>query len=246
MYDYFVKFSLLGDVMPQDIIVETNGLHKIYGSESLRVHALKGIDLKIETGEMVAVMGPSGCGKTTLLNCLSGLDSINEGDVVIDNRPISSLNDNQMSEFRAKFMGFIFQTYNLLSVLTAQENVEMPLLVSGVKSGLAAEMAKNQLEEVGLLDWIDHKPDQLSGGQRQRVVIARALVNQPAIIWADEPTGNLDSSNEKEIMDLMARLNSEHNQTVVLVTHSDLVASYAHRIITMNDGVIVSSENTAK
>ena len=177
---------------------------------------------------------------------MSGLDSINEGDVVIDNRPISSLNDNQMSEFRAKFMGFIFQTYNLLSVLTAQENVEMPLLVSGVKSGLAAEMAKNQLEEVGLLDWIDHKPDQLSGGQRQRVAIARALVNQPAIIWADEPTGNLDSSNEKEIMDLMARLNSEHNQTVVLVTHSDLVASYAHRIITMNDGVIVSSENTAK
>ena len=223
--------------MPQEIIVET---------KSLRVHALKGIDLKIKTGEMVAVMGPSGCGKTTLLNCLSGLDSINEGDVVIENRSISSLNDNQMSEFRAKFMGFIFQTYNLLSVLTAQENVEMPLLVSGVKSGLAAEMAKNQLEEVGLLDWIDHTPDQLSGGQCQRVAIARALVNKPAIIWADEPTGNLDSSNEKEIMDLMAKLNSEHNQTVVLVTHSDLVASYAHRIITMNDGVIVSSENTAK
>ena len=224
-----------------DLIISAKDVHKIYGTGSLLVNALNGIDMEVGRGEMIAIMGPSGCGKTTLLNCLSGLDSINSGDIFVEQQPIHDLSDDKMSEFRSKSMGFIFQTYNLLPVLTARENVEMPLLISGMSSKDAANQANEQLEAVGLLDWSTHKPGELSGGQRQRVAIARALVNKPAIVWADEPTGNLDSNNENEIMELLPFTNNQYNQTIVLVTHSDKVASKADRIVRMEDGIIVNS-----
>ena len=224
-----------------DLIISAKDVHKIYGTGSLLVNALNGIDMEVGRGEMIAIMGPSGCGKTTLLNCLSGLDSINSGDIFVEQQPIHDLSDDKMSEFRSKSMGFIFQTYNLLPVLTARENVEMPLLISGMSSKDAANQANEQLEAVGLLDWSTHKPGELSGGQRQRVAIARALVNKPAIVWADEPTGNLDSNNENEIMELLSFTNNQYNQTIVLVTHSDKVASKADRIVRMEDGIIVNS-----
>ena len=224
-----------------DLIISAKDVHKIYGTGSLLVNALNGIDMEVGRGEMIAIMGPSGCGKTTLLNCLSGLDSINSGNIFVEQQPIHDLSDDKMSEFRSKSMGFIFQTYNLLPVLTARENVEMPLLISGMSSKDAANQANEQLEAVGLLDWSTHKPGELSGGQRQRVAIARALVNKPAIGWADEPTGNLDSNNENEIMELLSFTNNQYNQTIVLVTHSDKVASKADRIVRMEDGIIVNS-----
>ena len=224
-------------------IISATGVHKIYGTGDLIVKALNGVDFEVERGEMVAIMGPSGCGKTTLLNCFSGLDNINDGTVLIDQNPIQGLSDDRMSEFRARYMGFIFQTYNLLPVLTARENVEMPLLISGISSREAVDRSRKQLDMIGLLEWEDHKPAELSGGQRQRVAIARALVNNPAIVWADEPTGNLDSKNEKEVMDLISKTNKSDNQTVVLVTHSDTVAERANRVIYMNDGIIVNIEN---
>tara|TARA_B100000686_G_C16723069_1_gene936129 strand:+ start:297 stop:980 length:684 start_codon:yes stop_codon:yes gene_type:complete len=224
-----------------DLIISAENVHKIYGTGSLVVNALNGIDMEVARGEMIAIMGPSGCGKTTLLNCLSGLDSINSGNIFVEQQPIHDLSDDKMSEFRSKSMGFIFQTYNLLPVLTARENVEMPLLISGISSKDAAEQANEQLDSVGLLEWSGHKPGELSGGQRQRVAIARALVNTPAIVWADEPTGNLDSNNENEIMELLTFTNDKYNQTIVLVTHSDKVASKADRIVRMEDGLIVSS-----
>ena len=224
-----------------DLIISAKDVHKIYGTGSLLVNALNGIDMEVGRGEMIAIMGPSGCGKTTLLNCLSGLDSINSGNIFVEQQPIHDLSDDKMSEFRSKSMGFIFQTYNLLPVLTARENVEMPLLISGMSSKDAANQANEQLEAVGLLDWSTHKPGELSGGQSQRVAIAIALVNKPAIVWADEPTGNLDSNNENEIMELLSFTNNQYNQTIVLVTHSDKVASKADRIVRMEDGIIVNS-----
>ena len=224
-----------------DSIISAKNVHKIYGTGSLVVNALNGIDMEVGRGEMIAIMGPSGCGKTTLLNCLSGLDSINSGNIFVEQQPIHDLSDDKMSEFRSKSMGFIFQTYNLLPVLTARENVEMPLLISGMSSKAAANQANEQLDAVGLLEWSTHKPGELSGGQRQRVAIARALVNKPAIVWADEPTGNLDSNNENEIMELLSFTNSQYNQTIVLVTHSDKVAAKADRIVRMEDGIIVNS-----
>ena len=224
----------------KDLIISAKDVHKIYGTGSLVVNALNGIGIEVERGEMIAIMGPSGCGKTTLLNCLSGLDSINSGNIFVEQRSIHDLSDDKMSEFRSKSMGFIFQDYNLLPVLTARENVEMPLLISGISSKDAAKQANEQLEAVGLLNWSKHKPGELSGGQRQRVAIARALVNKPAIVWADEPTGNLDSNNENEIMELLSFTNNEYNQTIVLVTHSDKVAAKADRIVRMKDGIIVN------
>ena len=177
----------------------------------------------------------------TASTLLFNISSINSGNIFVEQQPIHDLSDDKMSEFRSKSMGFIFQTYNLLPVLTARENVEMPLLISGMSSKDAANQANEQLEAVGLLDWSTHKPGELSGGQRQRVAIARALVNKPAIVWADEPTGNLDSNNENEIMELLSFTNNQYNQTIVLVTHSDKVASKADRIVRMEDGIIVNS-----
>ena len=200
---------------------------------------MNSVDISIEEGEIVGVMGPSGGGKTTLLNCLSGLDSIDSGTILIQGQTLPDLNDDQLSELRANRMGFGFQTYNLLPVLTAVENVELPLLVSGFSGKEARSKALAKLAEVELEDWQQHLPGELSGGQRQRVTLARALVNDPAIVWADEPTGNLDSENERLIMDLLTDLNKRNNQTFVIVTHSDYVGGRTDRIIQMKDGEVV-------
>ncbi len=220
-------------------IISCKNLHKTYDTGKVKVHALRGLDLSIGKGEMVAVMGPSGCGKTTLLNCLSGLDSVTEGEVYVENMKINDLSDNKKTEHRAMRMGFVFQFYNLLPVLSALENVELPLLVSGIRPKVAKEKALAALDLVGLKDWAPHVPAELSGGERQRVTIARALVNDPAIVWADEPTGDLDKKTSNGIMDLMCRLNKENKQTFVIVTHDPEVAARAGRQIRMEDGKIV-------
>jgi ABC-type lipoprotein export system ATPase subunit len=197
------------------------------------------VSLAVPRGDMVAIMGPSGCGKTTLLNCLSGLDDVTDGLVRVGGVDIAGLSDNEKSDYRARAMGFVFQFYNLLPVLSAVENVEMPLLVSGVSAKDARERAMRALELVHLSDWANHRPAQLSGGQRQRVTIARALVNEPAIVWADEQTGDLDSKNADEIMELVVGLNEQNNQTFVIVTHDLHIAQSTNRIINMIDGQIV-------
>ena len=220
-------------------IVEARSLRKTYDTGAVRVDALRGVDLALERGEMVAIMGPSGCGKTTLLNCLSGLDATDGGEVLIEGTSLSEMSDRERTDYRARRMGFIFQFYNLIPVLTAVENVELPLLVARVEGDEARRRATAALDLVGLADRGNHVPDALSGGERQRATIARSLVNDPAIVWADEPTGNLDSENEREVMDLLTRLNEERRQTFVIVTHSDAVGGRAHRIVRMRDGVIV-------
>ena len=224
--------------------VEAVNVVKTYQTDANIVQALRGVSLAVPRGDMVAIMGPSGCGKTTLLNCLSGLDTVDAGLVAVDGTDISLLSDNEKSGYRARRMGFVFQFYNLLPVLTSVENVELPLLVSGVAAKEARERAMTALGLVHLDEWASHRPAQLSGGQRQRVTIARALVNEPAIVWADEPTGDLDSKNADEIMDLIARLNEQNGQTFVIVTHDIRVAARTFRIINMLDGEIVDESVT--
>ena len=227
-----------------DHIIQARGVEKVYRTAKLEVHALRGVDLQVRRGEMVAIMGPSGCGKTTLLNCLAGLDDIDGGEIQVDGQAIHSLADNKRSDHRAQKMGFIFQFFNLLPVLTAVENVEMPLLVSGVPTAQARRKAEETLAQVGLADRLHHKPAELSGGQQQRVAVARALGNDPVIVWADEPTGNLDSDTSEEVMDVLTSLNQEQGQTFVLVTHDSEVSSRAHRIIQMKDGLILDQVST--
>src|SRR5438552_19009083 len=201
------------------LIIEAQQVKKIYRSGQLRVEALNGIDMAVEAGEMVAIMGPSGCGKTTLLNCLSGLDTIDEGNVFIKGDNLRDLSDNERTAYRARHMGFIFQDFNLLPVLSAIENVELPMLVSRVPGKKARKRALEMLDRVGLSDRARHRPAELSGGQRQRVTVARALTNDPAIVWADEPTGNLDSETAEDILELIRHLNREKGQTFVIVTY---------------------------
>ncbi|HLB27469.1 MAG TPA: ABC transporter ATP-binding protein [Dehalococcoidia bacterium] len=220
-------------------IIQATDVVKTYDTGKVEVHALRGVSLTIQRGEMVAIMGPSGCGKTTLLNCLSGLDTIGSGLIKVDGTDINRMSDDEKTEYRARRMGFIFQFYNLLPVLSAIENVELPLLVSGTPPREARQKANAALDTVHLVEWAAHKPGELSGGQRQRVTIARALSNDPAIVWADEPTGDLDSTNADEIMDLIVDLNRRHEQTFVIVTHDERVADRCHRIIHMRDGLIV-------
>ncbi len=217
-------------------IIRSKGLHKYYEGE-VRVHALRGVNLSINKGEMVAVMGPSGCGKTTLLNCLSGLDDISKGKVWVGGKDLESLSDNEKTEMRALNMGFVFQFYNLLPVLSAVENVELPLLLAGKSKG-ARKKAERALKMVELGDRMDHRPSALSGGERQRVTIARAIVNEPDMIWADEPTGDLDSKTSDKIMDLLCKLNDKNGHTMVLVTHENRVAKRAERTLHMESGVI--------
>jgi putative ABC transport system ATP-binding protein len=223
-------------------IIEVESLVKTYSSGNVKVEALRGVSLEVPRGEMLAVMGPSGCGKTTLLNCVSGLDRIDGGTVRIDGTDLASMNDKQKTSYRARNMGFIFQTYNLLPVLSAVENVELPLVVSGVNASEARKKAVAALDRVGLADRANNWPAQLSGGQRQRVTIARSLVNDPAIVWADEPTGALDSKTANEIMEIMETLNREQGQTFVIVTHDAGVGKRCHRLIRMTDGQIVGEE----
>ena len=221
-------------------IIQAQDIKKIYRNGHLRIEALSGVSLQVETGSMIAIMGPSGCGKTTLLNCLSGLDTIDEGEIFIQGDNLRDLSDNERTTYRARHMGFIFQDFNLLPVLTAVENVELPMIVSKVPARKAHKRALEMLDLVGLSDRARHRPAELSGGQRQRVTIARALTNNPAIVWADEPTGNLDSETAQEIMDLILRLNRENRQTFVIVTHALEVGNVTDQIITMRDGRIVA------
>jgi putative ABC transport system ATP-binding protein len=221
------------------MIIEARGVHKTYRSGRLEVHALRGVDFGVETGEMVAVMGPSGCGKTTLLNCLSGLDEFDSGEVHIEGADLRQMDDRRRTDYRGRRMGFIFQTFNLLPVLTAVENVELPFLVGGVRAAEARRRSVAALERVGLGERIHHRPAELSGGQRQRVSIARALVNGPAIVWADEPTGNLDSKTTADVMSLIQQLNTEQQQTFVIVTHDADIGALCNRIVRMNDGEII-------
>jgi ABC-type lipoprotein export system ATPase subunit len=223
-------------------IVAATGVRKTYDTGTVSVEALQGIDLTIARGEMVAIMGPSGCGKTTLLNCLSGLDSIDGGEVVIDGTALSAMSDRARTDYRARRMGFVFQFYNLVPVLTAVENVELPLLLAGRRSRDARAAALAALDLVGLADRAAHVPDALSGGERQRATIARSLVNQPAIVWADEPTGDLDSENAAEITELMRRLNQEQNVSFLVVTHDISVGRKADRLVRMVDGQIVEEQ----
>jgi len=220
-------------------MIQARQVHKTFQTGKIEVHALRGIDLAVAPGEMVAIMGPSGCGKTTLLNCLSGLDDFDAGEVVIESVNLRTMNDRARTAYRAQRMGFIFQTFNLLPVITAVENVELPLLVSGVRPAEARRRADAALAQVGLADRSHHRPAELSGGQRQRVTIARALVNQPAIVWADEPTGNLDSKTANDVLALMQRLNREAGQTFVIVTHDAAIGAACNRVVRMQDGLIV-------
>ncbi len=221
-----------------DEIIRASGVVKTYDTGTTKVPALRGVDLSIRRGEMVAVMGPSGCGKTTLLNCLSGLDHVDTGEIWLDGKNLAQMSDRDRTTWRAERMGFIFQVYNLLPVLKAVENVELPLLVSGMRQGEARDRSMQALERVGLTDWAKHRPAELSGGQRQRVTIARALVNNPAIVWADEPTGALDSTTASDIIGLMKELNASNALTLLIVTHDLTVGNQCQRIIHMRDGEI--------
>jgi len=229
-----------GDV--DGAMVTARGVRKTYDTGGVRVEALRHVDLTVGRGEMVAIMGPSGCGKTTLLNCLSGLDAIDEGEIVIEGTPLSAMSDAARTDYRARRMGFVFQFYNLLPVLTAAENVELPLLVARTHPREARRRALAALELVGVADRAAHVPDKLSGGERQRVTIARALVNDPAIVWADEPTGDLDSENAQEIVGLMRQLNRERGLSFLIVTHDISVGRSTDRIIRMLDGRVVEEQ----
>lgn len=222
-----------------DVVVSGVDVWKMYGSGETAVTALHGISLTVHRGEIVAIMGPSGCGKTTLLNCFSGLDDITKGVVTLEGIDVHRMRDSEKSAYRARRTGFVFQSYNLLPVLTAQENVEMPLLIAGVPPKEARTRARAMLDELGLGDRADHRPAQLSGGQQQRVSLARALVNHPAIVWADEPTGNLDEEGSHQVTSLLRDLNRRFQQTIVVVTHDAEVAGSCDRTLRMRDGRFV-------
>jgi putative ABC transport system ATP-binding protein len=226
---------------PSSYMISTEDLWKTYDMGSEQVHALRGINLRIQRNEYVAIMGPSGSGKSTLMNLIGCLDSPSKGQYWLNQQLVSDLDDDELARIRNKEIGFVFQTFNLLARATSLHNVELPLIYAGVPSEERTERAKGALTSVGMESRMNHKPNELSGGQRQRVAIARALVNKPAIILADEPTGNLDSQTGNEIMALFDRLHSEGN-TIVLVTHEHDIAEYAHRIIYIKDGVVAKDE----
>jgi len=221
--------------------IEVRDLKKEYKTGKIKFEALKGIDMDIKSGEVLSILGPSGCGKSTLLNCLSGIDNPTCGKVVIGGTDIHSLKDDNMTYFRAVNMGFIFQFYNLIPVLNVIENVELAMLSSGKSEKEARNAAKSVLERVGLSDRVNYYPSNLSGGERQRVSIARALVHTPKIIWADEPTGALDTETGKKIMELIIKLNEEYNQTFVIVTHDERISNYSDRILKMDSGRIIET-----
>ena len=225
-------------------VIQAHDVYKTYVMGRLRVPALRGVTLRIDRGEVVAIVGPSGCGKTTLLHCLSGLEDFERGEVVLEGQRLARLSDSQKADHRARRVGFVFQSYNLLPVLNALENVELPLLLGGRSASEARRRALRALEVVGLENRLRHRPSELSGGQQQRVAIARALSTEPVVIFADEPTGNLDSDSAEDVRQLIERLNRENAQTFVLVTHAREVAARAGRIVRMRDGEIVADDPT--
>jgi putative ABC transport system ATP-binding protein len=223
-------------------IIRADSVVKTYRTGSAEVNALRNVSFAVARGEMVAVMGPSGCGKTTLLNCLSGLDGVDSGEIWLEGQNLAQMGDRKRTDYRARRMGFIFQVYNLLPVLSAAENVELPLLVAGMRPGDARKRAMAALDTVSLANWAGHRPAELSGGQRQRVTIARSLVNEPAIVWADEPTGSLDSAAADDIISLLRQLNAAAGLTIVLVTHDPGIGDRSDRIVRMRDGEIVGED----
>jgi len=223
-------------------ILVAEGVRKIYRTGQLEVEALHGLDLHVDRGELLAVMGPSGSGKTTLLNCLSGLDDIDAGRVLVEGRDLFSMSDAARTTHRATSMGFIFQAFNLIPAFTVAENVELPLLLIGRRQREARERAVEILDRVGLVHRTDHHPNELSGGEQQRVAIARALVARPAIVWADEPTGNLDTHMADQIVELLHELNRTEGQTIVLVTHDPGIGESSNRLVRMRDGVLLSDQ----
>jgi len=222
-----------------EAVVVGQDVWKVYGAGAMSVPALRGISVEIRRGEMLAVMGPSGCGKTTFLNCFSGLDDITRGRVTLEGTDIHAMSDAAKSEYRARRTGFVFQSYNLLPILSAEENVELPLLITGRGASAARAQARETLTQLGLGDRLRHRPSELSGGEQQRVSLARALVARPAIVWADEPTGNLDAEGSRDVTDLLRRLNREFHQTMVVVTHDAEVAAKCDRTLRMRDGQFV-------
>jgi putative ABC transport system ATP-binding protein len=223
----------------EDILVAT-GVTKVYRTGAESVEALRSVDLTVEAGGFVAIMGPSGSGKTTMLNCLSGLDDIDGGSVMIDGQDLHAMSDAERTRHRARSMGFIFQSFNLIPVFTAVENVELPLLLSGSAPNEARRRSREILERVGLGHRVNHRPNELSGGEQQRVTIARALAGEPSIVWADEPTGNLDTETAGQIMGLLRELNDD-GLTLVLVTHDPGIGASAGRLVKMRDGQIEST-----
>ena len=223
-------------------LLVAEGVRKLYRTGAGDVEALRSLDFEVGHGELVGVMGPSGSGKTTLLNCLSGLDDIDGGRVCVDGRDLFAMSDADRTEHRARTMGFVFQAFNLIPVFSAAENVELPLLLTGVNPKAARQRAEQMLERVGLGHRVDHRPNEMSGGEQQRVTIARALVGSPALVWADEPTGNLDSAMAVQVMDLLVELNQVDGQTIVLVTHDTTIGARVPRLVTMRDGQLVSDE----
>ena len=220
-------------------IVEARGLTKVYGSGDNAVIALDHVDLSVDPGEFVAVMGPSGCGKSTLLNLVGGLDRPSDGQVIIDGTDIATMSDTQVTRMRRRSLGFVFQFFNLIPVLTVTENAALPLTLDGVAEPVARSKATEWLNKVGLGSRLGNRPDQLSGGQQQRVAVARALVTDPALVLADEPTGNLDTKSADEIAELLKQAAEEWGRAVVMVTHDPRIASHAGRIVFMRDGKIV-------
>ncbi len=226
-------------------ILVADGVRKVYRSGAESVVALQGLDLVVPRGEFLAVMGPSGSGKTTLLNCLSGLDEIDDGSVLVEGLSIHELSDSARTKHRAAEMGFIFQAFNLIPVFTATENVELPLLLAGIRERDARERARETLSRVGLGHRLDRRPGELSGGEQQRVAVARALAGKPSIVWADEPTGNLDSEMAQSVIELLDELHEE-GLSLVLVTHDPTIAAHADRLITVRDGRLVADERLGK
>lgn len=222
-------------------LIDIEGVKKIYDLGAEKIHALDGVSLKIERGEYIAIMGPSGSGKSTIMNILGCLDTPTSGSYYFEDEEVSEMDDNQLAGIRNEKIGFVFQTFNLLPRISSLQNVELPLIYGGVSLESRRERAELVLERVGLGDRMNHKPNELSGGQRQRVAVARALANEPSIILADEPTGNLDSKTGEEIMVLFNQIHEAGN-TIILVTHEEYIAENAHRIIRLHDGLIASDE----
>lgn len=223
-------------------VMQANDLWKLYPSGESTIQAVRGVSLEVTEGEVIAIMGPSGCGKTTLLNVLSGIDEPTSGGVMLEGKPLFGISDDDRSRMRAENLGFIFQDFNLLPVLSAVENVELPLLMIGKPAGEARTTALDALAAVGLGDRSDHRPSELSGGQQQRVAIARAIVHKPTVILCDEPTGNLDSATSSTVMELLRGINKKLGTTFLLVTHDSDVAQQCSRILQMEDGQIVSDK----
>jgi putative ABC transport system ATP-binding protein len=227
------------------MLISITELRKIYHMGDTEVRALDGVDLEVAAGDYLAIMGPSGSGKSTLMNLVGCLDTPTSGEYVLNGQPVSGLDDAELAHIRNREIGFVFQTFNLLSRATALANVELPLVYARMPSARRRRLATEALEKVGLGDRIKHQPNELSGGQRQRVAVARALVNEPSILLADEPTGNLDSRTSEEIMTLFDDLNRSGN-TIVLVTHEEDIAARAHRVVRLLDGRVVSDETIAR